>query len=732
MTVNTPSLARRTENSPPANSGRESPSNAPRRDVTPRFCRAMALSVALLLALSSSTRAQTCFCQIGSVAAATGKSAHSVNGVFYTTSRPEIDMAQNPDPNANSLCWPAFVSFNGQPNQECGDPVCGMGNLPDLAPGQAAATVSCLGCTPIDAGGCAANSTQLGASVSISFVVDSVPPKVSLAHAPDNGTIIGILRPVVITGSLTSYSPSTVTIDSVGNQYYGPIYDLVPGLSALVAAPSGGSWQISVDTMTLVSLANTPALTDNTGLTTLGVVAGDIMGNMVTYTSNQQYGANVDPTLARTVYIDTIPPNVSFALAPTPGFPNQANYAPVVTNAGAVTAITGISGTAADNLGLGSLSITIQDATSQLYWVERSSAFVSASPVAIPVTINSGAGNKLSPWNYAGISDDYMPAGHSYAVNAIANDYAGNTSTTSLTFSLDAEKLTDAANGNVPTQSPGAVKFTDPTFTIQYSATPTRVGAFTTSLIYCGDWIQGTPNPGYVPVSENQTLGTQPQGISIQKVTSAGCDVAIQISADTSQCSANDAVLIMSNGQTVGRLPGSILIPTDFSAVPTIDFYHWDSYFPPLFSAGTWWAQTLIGPAKMDLTGQKFGELTTELPLSIAGVTYPTCHPNGYLETGNGTFPDNMAACDPYALTSGPNRFCDRFSQNSQPYPRKSFLQSGLPNYGLLGNGGLSCGDLVQQTYYVNSCFFPMPPTYIYNQILLYAPNIVKVIRTLK
>jgi hypothetical protein len=191
---------------------------------------------------------------------------------------------------------------------ECGSSANPPGWLP---PGPNSAVVNCSGtqCTGVDSNNqpiCA----PVSGSDSISFIVDSVPPNVVITSAPANNTIVGIQAPVVLTGTLTSISPSTVTLDSFFLD--SPTSFVNSGSPGSIS----GSWELDIGTDTLKALSSDSNFTDNTGLTTIGLFAYDIEGNEVAISSAHLVsgvpGNRVDPSLASQVYIDSAPPTVTF------------------------------------------------------------------------------------------------------------------------------------------------------------------------------------------------------------------------------------------------------------------------------------------------------------------------------------------------------------------------------------------------------------------------------------
>jgi hypothetical protein len=259
-----------------------------------------------LLTLWMSARAQTypCLCQLPQDSSNYYASA---GGVYYTN---ELIISEpNRDSGIASSCSPIGVSFNGSPVSASAcdglmcystyDDVFGNGSPPQFPNGTiVTAKGVCTGCEIIGSG---PDCTPLSAQTQpIEFVFDNSPPTVTFTQGPKNSQIISLLQPITLGGTITSVSPSTVTL------FHSSTFSFVPG--------AGGLWQIVVDTMTLAAL---PLNADGSGLTTLGLYAEDILGYAVSYVEADlpdNDSPDVDPTLARQVYVDFLPPGVTFDL----------------------------------------------------------------------------------------------------------------------------------------------------------------------------------------------------------------------------------------------------------------------------------------------------------------------------------------------------------------------------------------------------------------------------------
>ncbi len=159
------------------------------------------------------------------------------------------------------------------------------------------------------------------------------------------------------------------------------------------------------------------------------------------------------------------------------------------------------------------------------YW---DGAKYSTNPVVLDVDYSADT----TTWTYTGFSSDNMSDVGAYTLALTGTDSFGNIATTSQTISVGAALvLNDAMGGVIPAASKGFnVTFTDPYFTIQYSATQTRVGGYTNTPYYCGSWNGAASDPNYSVVS--------PSGLTKpQKMTVPECDIAFTLSANTGQCS---------------------------------------------------------------------------------------------------------------------------------------------------------------------------------------------------
>lgn len=348
-----------------------------------------------------------------------------------------------------SICSPTSVSFNGSAaaDSSCsGDASsvsCANFNFSLFAPGTAiTAIVTCTGWQCDTNGNCTRYSAT---SPPASFVYDSTAPTVTMTQAPTSGALISALNPITLGGEITSISPSTVTFDTSGQNRPSNLFYFSTGTTA--------HWEITIDTLTLTALGS-----GTTALTTLGVYARDIVGLVVSYSSNA--ASTTDPSLATQVNIDALPPVVSYDLAAsTPG--------EHVISTGPLTSVPHISGIVTDDYGLGSMSITIEDRTNNTFWVPSSTAFVSGPATPISIQIDSGRGVLSSKWTYNGISDQNMTPGHSYAIAAVATDFVNNVSTTQLSFSL-VNEVVQSTLVSLPLNLLGAVIFSPSNLAVQW------------------------------------------------------------------------------------------------------------------------------------------------------------------------------------------------------------------------------------------------------------------------
>jgi hypothetical protein len=400
---------------------------------------------------------------------------------------------------------------------------------------------------------------------------------------------------------------------------------------------------------------------------------------------------------------------------------------------GGVAPFSKLTGTVIDFSPIQTLTLLITDGgTPPNYWDGAKFTTTPVAPVDLDIPGNS------TIWSYSGFTSDEMDSDQTYVLTLTGTDSFGNIGISSQAIQLAGVVLNDAVGGVTPgAKSAFNITFSDSKFTIQYSAKPSRVNSFTNSLVYCGSWNNGASDPGYTLVSAGAVNGANGP-TNPQKITDAGCPIAMKISANTDNwCVPNDTIYVMSGNNPVGQLDGSILIPRDIQYTKTdanVNIPTGSNYS----TVGQQWTQTLTGAADMDLTQQKFGEniVSVEVPVTplIPNWTYPKC---GSPEAKINFFPDpDMSSsppdypfgCDPNHLTSGPNRFCDRFEVLNVNPSRPSYVGSliGAPLAGIV------CATEIVQTYFVNACVFPKTGQ-IHNTIEEHtsnSPNVVTVERS--
>jgi hypothetical protein len=497
----------------------------------------------------------------------------------------------------------------------------------------------------------------------IPFISDDNGLSITITTAPPNGAILG-LQAITISGTASDLAP-LATINGGG----------------VAGSTSAMTWSVTLDPGALLALVSIQA---SSGPVTVGIEATDILGNVVTYSNTKYYGTSyvtVDPTLAGNFIIDYVPPVVTFDLGTST----------------TVTTFSAISGLVTDNFQLGTLSISIQDTTggSSSYWNAVSSSFQSGNLIQIPITINSGPGVTSSRWRYAGFNDGKITPGHTYLVSAYAADSVNNVSTTTLT--MYTSELVDAvAEPPIRSQHTQNVTFSPAAFVAQYSPT---------SISVCAKVADGSILD-FSQLTVKSALGAITANIS----SLSGCDFGIQISANLSQCVLSDIVQVFYQGQLVGELPGHILIPTSETVIRSYPGLRNGDSYAGLFHYVTrqrTYEIAIVGPSfggvSMDLTGATFHEEIHPRPITIAGIVYPQCTNDEKAPLSDTFSFANQGIEDTY----GPHDMISlRQRQILRPEP-----------------GGIECGREVGQTYYVNTCAIPSPPSFIDMRYWLLSPD---------